>query len=180
MTVYLSSLPVALHSVEKESVPVVLHETDGTVQCGIFQEACSRVEIDGALATWETGERSYDCLELPCEHKFNACALALHFLTNYMTCPVCRNGLRSKMSLECGPENVKRTYEQHITAQEYTELLEFEPEAFLRDLREAVQHVLSSDDKLGGKAAIYGMTSGLPAGPVNTLLKAYNDVVLKL
>ena len=53
-------------------------------------------------------------------------------------------------------------------------------EAFLRDLREAVQHVLSSDDKLGGKAAIYGMTSGLPSGPVNTLLKAYNDVVLKL
>jgi hypothetical protein len=135
MTVYLSSLPVALHSVEKESVPVVLHETDGTVQCGIFQEACSRVEIDGALATWESGERSYDCLELPCEHKFNACALALHFLTNYMTCPVCRNGLRCKMSLECVPENVKRTYEQHITAPEYTDLLQFEPEAFLRDLR---------------------------------------------
>jgi hypothetical protein len=39
------------------------------------------------------------------------------------------------MSLECVPENVKRTYEQHITAPEYTELLEFEPEAFLRDLR---------------------------------------------
>ena len=135
MTAYSSSLPVTLHSVENESVSVVLHETDGTVQCGIFQEACSRVEIDGALATWEAGERSYDCMELGCEHKFNACALALHFLTNYMTCPVCRDGLRCKMSVESVPENVKRTYEQHITAQEYTDLLEFEPEAFLRDLR---------------------------------------------
>ena len=135
MTSCSSSLPVTLHSVENEAVPVVLHETDGTVECGIFQEACRRVEIDGALATWDTAERSYDCMELPCQHKFNACALALHFLTNYMTCPVCRNGLRCKMSLACVPENVKRTYAQHISPQEYSELLEFEPEIFLRDLR---------------------------------------------
>ena len=135
MTLYSSSLPVTLHSVENEAVPVVLHETDGSVECNIFQEACRRVEIDGALATWDTAERRYDCMELPCEHKFNACALALHFLTNYMTCPVCRNGLRCKMSLACVPENVKRMYEQHISPPEYSELLEFEPEAFLRDLR---------------------------------------------
>jgi hypothetical protein len=135
MTLYLSSLPVTLHSVENESVPVVLHETDGTVECNIFQESCRRVEIDGALATWDTADCSYDCMELPCEHKFNACALALHYLSNYMTCPVCRKGLRCKMSLECVPQNVKRTYEQHITAPQYTELLEFEPENFLRDLR---------------------------------------------
>jgi hypothetical protein len=135
MTMCSCSLPVTLHSVENEAVPVVLHETDGTVECGIFQEACRRVEIDGALATWDTAERSYDCMELPCQHKFNACALALHFLTNYMTCPVCRNGLRCKMSLACVPENVKRTYEQHISKPEYSELLEFEPDLFLRDLR---------------------------------------------
>jgi hypothetical protein len=132
---YLSSLPVTLHSVENESVPVVLHETDGTVECNIFQEACRQVEIEGALATWDTAERRYDCMELSCQHKFNACALALHFLTNYMTCPVCRNGLLCKMSLACVPENVRSTYAQHISRQEYGELLEFEPELFLRDLR---------------------------------------------
>jgi hypothetical protein len=135
MTAYSCSLPITLHSVENEAVPVVLHETDGTVECNIFQDSCRRVEIDGALARWDTAECSYDCMELPCEHKFNACALALHFLTNYMTCPVCRNGLRCKMSLACVPENVQQTYTQHISRQEYSELLEFEPEAFLRDLR---------------------------------------------
>jgi hypothetical protein len=135
MTLYSASLPVTLHSVENEAVPVVLHETDGSVECSIFQEACKRVEIEGALATWDTAERSYDCMELPCEHKFNACALALHFLTNYMTCPVCRSGLLCKMSLACVPQNVRQTYAQHIARPEYTELLEFEPELFLRDLR---------------------------------------------
>ena len=135
MTVYSSSLPVTLHSVENECVPVLLHETDGTVECNIFQEACRRVEIDGALATWDTAECSYDCMELECQHKFNACALALHFLANYMTCPVCRQGLLCKMSLACVPENVQRTYAQHISRQEHGELLEFEPHVFLRDLR---------------------------------------------
>jgi hypothetical protein len=135
MTLYSSSLPVTLHSVENECVPVVLHETDGTVECDIFQDACRRVEIEGVLARWDTADCSYDCMELQCKHKFNACALALHFLTNYMTCPVCRSGVLCKMSLACVPENVQRTYAQHITAPDYTDLLQFEPEAFLRDLR---------------------------------------------
>ena len=30
-----------------------------------------------------------------------------------------------------------------------------------------------------GTAAIYGMTTALPTGPVKELLKVYNDVVLK-
>ena len=135
MTLYASSLAVTLHGVDDESVPVVLHETDGTVQCNIFHEACRSVEIDGMLATWDTADCSYDCMELACQHKFNACALALHFLTNYMTCPVCRNGLLCKMSLACVPENVRKTYAGHIARQECSELLDFEPEVFLRDLR---------------------------------------------
>jgi len=135
MTLYLPSLPVTLHSVENESVPVVLYETDGTVECNIFQEACKSVEIDGAPATWNTADCRYDCMELACQHKFNACALALHFLTNYMTCPVCRHGVLSKMSLACVPGNVQKTYEKHISREECSELLQFEPEVFLRDLR---------------------------------------------
>lgn len=46
----------------------------------------------------------------------------------------------------------------------------------------SVEEVLAQS-KLGqlkeGTAAIYGMTSALPAGPVKELLKVYNDVILK-
>jgi len=54
---------------------------------------------------------------------------------------------------------------------------------FLDDLSASVEEVkeaIKSGAPLSGKAAIYGMTSGLPAGPVNSLLRVYNDVVLKL
>ncbi len=50
---------------------------------------------------------------------------------------------------------------------------------FLRDLREAVEKVRSNPNDKSGNAAIYGMASSLPPGPVNELLKVYNDVVLK-
>lgn len=53
-------------------------------------------------------------------------------------------------------------------------------EQFLKDLREAVQEVLDHPEAKGGNAAIYGLTSALPPGPVNELLKVYNDVVLKV
>ena len=49
----------------------------------------------------------------------------------------------------------------------------------LSDLKLSVEEVKANPNK-GGKAAIYGMTSSLPAGPVNDLLKIYNDVVLKV
>jgi hypothetical protein len=51
---------------------------------------------------------------------------------------------------------------------------------FLSDLRAAVQEVLDNPNEKGGNAAIYGLTSALPPGPVNELLKVYNDVVLKV
>jgi hypothetical protein len=43
-----------------------------------------------------------------------------------------------------------------------------------------VQQVLDHPEEKGGNAAIYGLTSALPPGPVNELLKVYNDVVLKV
>jgi sphinganine-1-phosphate aldolase len=56
-------------------------------------------------------------------------------------------------------------------------------EEFLVDLRDAVlqaKEAVRRGDKASGKAAIYGMASGMPSGPVNELLKCYNDVVLKV
>jgi hypothetical protein len=34
--------------------------------------------------------------------------------------------------------------------------------------------------KSTGNAAVYGMASSLPAGPVNEMLRTYTDVVLKV
>jgi sphinganine-1-phosphate aldolase len=53
-------------------------------------------------------------------------------------------------------------------------------QAFLRDLRECVEEVRGAPELAGGKAAVYGATSALPEGPVNELLKVYNDIVLKM
>lgn len=53
---------------------------------------------------------------------------------------------------------------------------------FIDDLSSAVQsaqEAIARGDKMEGKAAVYGMASGMPSGPVNELLRAYNDVVLK-
>ena len=53
-------------------------------------------------------------------------------------------------------------------------------EMFLKDLTESVKEVQANPNNNTGSAAIYGTTASLPPGPVNELLKTYNDVVLKL
>jgi hypothetical protein len=54
----------------------------------------------------------------------------------------------------------------------------------LGDLRECVDEVVrdTKAGKLasGGSAGIYGMTASLPSGPINEILKVYNDVVLRV
>jgi hypothetical protein len=146
MSVYLSTTSVHLHSVANESMPVMLHATDGSVECNIFQSACTEVEIDGVAGAWDSAECSYDCMQLECQHTFNACALALHFLANNMTCPLCRSGTQTKMSLACVPENIKRVFLKHISPNVNADLLEFTPETFLADLRLRVDFIPFSAD----------------------------------
>jgi sphinganine-1-phosphate aldolase len=50
---------------------------------------------------------------------------------------------------------------------------------FLQDLTESVQAARNNPGE-GGNAAIYGMASSLPQGPVDEMLRLYNDVVYKL
>lgn len=50
----------------------------------------------------------------------------------------------------------------------------------LNDLQECVNEVISDPNAKSKSAAIYGMTSSMPTGPVNDMLKIYNDVVLKV
>ena len=136
MSSYLSSRAVRLESVDQDGLAVMLHATDGSVECNIFYSACTQVEIDGVVGVWETPECSYDCMELQCQHTFNACALSLHFLTNYMTCPLCRHGVPARMSVGCVPESIRKVYDRHISPDTSSvDWLDFEPEMFLRDLR---------------------------------------------
>ena len=53
-------------------------------------------------------------------------------------------------------------------------------EDFIHDLQEAVKHAceMAARGEASGSAAIYGMTGSLPEGPVNELLKEYNDCLL--
>ena len=141
MSVYLSTTCVHLHSVENEAMSVMLHATDGSVECNIFHSTCKDVEIDGVVGAWDSAGCSYDCMQLECQHTFNSCALALHFLTNSMTCPLCRGGLAAKMSVACVPENIKSIYLTHILSDVNADLLEFTPEVFLTDLRLRVDFV---------------------------------------
>ena len=57
----LSSTSVTLQSVDNDGLDVMLHATDGSVECGIFYSACTQVEIDGTPGVWDTPACSYDC-----------------------------------------------------------------------------------------------------------------------
>jgi hypothetical protein len=86
------------------AVAVRLMRTDGELACGIFHVPTAEVELAGGEAAWGP----YDAAQLSCGHTFNACALALHFLSNAMTCPVCRAGAQDAMCMHAVPTNVRR------------------------------------------------------------------------
>lgn len=50
---------------------------------------------------------------------------------------------------------------------------------FIKDLTDAVAKAKEADGMVGN-AAIYGMASSLPAGPVDEMLRLFNDVVYKV
>ncbi len=52
-------------------------------------------------------------------------------------------------------------------------------EQFLKDLADSVEEV-KGGAHAGKSAGIYGMTASMPAGPVEDMLRVYNDVVLKM
>jgi sphinganine-1-phosphate aldolase len=52
-------------------------------------------------------------------------------------------------------------------------------ERFIQDLKDAVKQAKSTDGMVGN-AAIYGLASSLPAGPVDEMLRLFNDVVTKI
>ena len=101
--------PFSMHHVEVEIFGAPL--TSAT-ECGIFHDIIDAVDMKPLPNSWFgdlAGAR------LPCKHTFHVSALALHFLTHNMTCPVCRRGDESiKMSSASLPEDICGAFEEHM------------------------------------------------------------------
>lgn len=72
--------------------------------CNIFHDKIKNVHIDGVLNPWKANDAELNCLQLPCGHKFNSCAILIHFLNQDMRCPVCRSGPCEKMNIVSIPK----------------------------------------------------------------------------
>ena len=105
-------------------VPVLLRPCAPDEACDMFHIAIADVHVDGVGAVWlhddvappdpdspdapqidmhtvtTTTAPTINATELACGHVFHACALALHFCTNDMRCPVCRRGLPERALIE--------------------------------------------------------------------------------
>lgn len=81
------------------AVPLALRLSAPADECAIFLLPVGEVAIDGLPALWTEGLATFDVAELQCAHRFHACALALHFATNDMRCPVCRQGPGARLAV---------------------------------------------------------------------------------
>ena len=85
-----------------DDVPVLLRHSRADEVCAMFHTPIPEVLVDGVGTFWtehvhdasdaDTANDAHTAAQLPCGHVFNACALATHFCTNDMRCPVCRRG----------------------------------------------------------------------------------------
>ena len=89
---------------------------DQSIECPIMQEPTSLCRLDDLPETWTTKNNGNEnsgnenstanTAKLPCSHTFYAPALAMHFLSTDMRCPVCRAGSPERMNLCCVPEDL--------------------------------------------------------------------------
>lgn len=97
--------------------PIVLVRSfiaSDTDECSIWHEAIKDVQIDGLPKNWKL---SHNAIKLPCEHIFHASAIALHFLTNNMSCPICRDGdAQHKLDVSSIPKEHHDAFRKYLTA----------------------------------------------------------------
>ena len=84
---------------------------DRSIECPIMQEPTSLCSIDNLSTSWTIKKNGHEnstanTAKLPCSHTFYAPALAVHFLSMDMRCPVCRAGSPERMNLCCVPEDL--------------------------------------------------------------------------
>jgi hypothetical protein len=84
--------------------------SDPSATCSITHEPISESSVPGLPQRWLVEATEYDSMRMPCGHLFHISTLMMHFLTNDMRCPVCRQGALAKASLECVPENTAAAF----------------------------------------------------------------------
>lgn len=90
------------------SVQHTLSDTDR--MCFIFHEPGGSVRVADIPTVWETSSGPVHTTELPCGHTYSVAALAIHFLSRDMRCPVCRAGHAGVMSLDSLPVSVRMAF----------------------------------------------------------------------
>ena len=97
-----------LHSVDVELFKAVTEEES----CGVFHDSIMEIDMNPLPSTWAPGLTG---ARLPCNHTFHVSALAMHFLTHNMTCPVCRAGNSTvKMHESSLPLNVQASFAENL------------------------------------------------------------------
>jgi hypothetical protein len=81
-----------------------------TATCSISLDRISESDVPGLPQRWRVNDREYDSMRMPCGHLFHTSTLMMHFLTNDMRCPVCRQGAAVKASLDCVPESAAAAF----------------------------------------------------------------------
>lgn len=91
--------------------------TSPDLVCAIMQEATHTAQVDDIPSTWLLERTDVaNTVRLICSHSFHVAALALHFLTRDMRCPVCRSGYGVPMDIKCVPADVRDLYIAKINA----------------------------------------------------------------
>lgn len=81
--------------------------------CNIMQDVTQNVSVDGLPSVWP---RNTNTASLPCGHAFHPSALALHFCSRNMRCPVCRAGSDSTLDVDSLPLSVRAPMRERVAS----------------------------------------------------------------
>ena len=92
------------------------YEITGTLFCSstdvccIMHEAMADITLDGLPRHWN-GACGHNAIKLSCGHVFHVSSLMVHYLTNDMRCPVCRQGSTCQLDVRCLPHSFQTWYQ---------------------------------------------------------------------
>lgn len=76
----------------QHSITVKIRKASKDDECSIYQEPIQNVKLDMLPTDWGPSVMHANMIVLPCQHVFNINALTIHYLSNGMACPICRQG----------------------------------------------------------------------------------------
>ena len=101
-----------LHGAEYDLCCTLRDSQQGVeAECSIMHES---TRAPAPFEAWSIEGQTYDTAVLPCGHTFMPSAIALHFASNSMRCPVCRAGADEKLCLRSLPEAVQHELGERV------------------------------------------------------------------